>query len=91
MKKCLRITVTCANAEQAKRDFIQKKAKSFGLEGVVQQPQADQLVMYVSGLFDSVDDFVDLLYLGSGSYIFKDIEVDSCDNRDYRGVFRVVE
>ncbi len=91
MKKSLRITVTCANAERAKRDFIQKRAQGFGLEGVVQQPQEDQLIMYVSGLFDRVDDFVDLLYLGAAGYVFKDIEIDSCDNRDYRGVFRVVE
>lgn len=91
MKKCLKISVNCKNAEKAKRNFIQKKAKEIGIEGVVQQSQKDALLVYVCGMFDQVDDFVDSLYIGSSTYSFQDIEVESCASRDYRGVFRVVE
>jgi len=91
MKKCLKISVNCKNAEKAKSGFIKKKARECGIEGVVQQHQKNQLIMYVCGLFDKVDDFVDVLYVGSSTYAFQDIEIESCDNRNYRGVFRVVE
>jgi acylphosphatase len=91
MKKCLKISVNCKNAEKAKRNFIQKKAKELGVEGVVQQSQGEGLLVYVCGLFDQVDDFVDSLYVGAPTYVFQDIEVESCASRDYRGVFRVVE
>ena len=90
MKKCLKISANCKNAEKAKREFIQKIAQEAGIEGIVQHEE-NKIVIYVCGLLDRVDDFVDLLYVGSKAYMFLDIEIESCENRDYRGVFRVVE
>ena len=91
MKKCVKITMNCKNADKAKKNFIQKRAQECGIEGVVQQMRKDNLRMFVCGLFDQVDDFVDSLYVGTTTYSFEDIEVESCANRDYRGVFRVIE
>jgi len=90
MKKCLKISVNSKNAQKAKQGFVQKKAHEYRVEGVVQQFGDDHLVIYVCGGFDQVDDFVDALYVGSSSYAFDDIEVESCSPRDYRGVFRVI-
>ena len=91
MKQCLKITVQCVNAEKAKKNFIKKKAEEFALQGVVQQPNSDNLIIYVSGVMDHIDDFVDSLYVGTSAYAFNHIEMEPCANRDYRGVFRVVE
>jgi hypothetical protein len=90
MKKCLKISMNCKNAERAMPNFIQKKAQELGLEGIVQQNQ-EELHVYVCGLFDPVDDFVDSLYLGTATYTFQNIEIESSAARDYRGVFRIVE
>jgi len=94
MNKCLRITVQGVLPNGFMRTVVQKYAKKFDLEGTAQRLSgADQAVkIVVCGRKETVDEFVDALYKG----IVK-VDVDYIDvepffkEKDYRGVFRVIE
>lgn len=93
MNKCLRITFSASMPEGFLHDFVQKNAKKLNLEGVVQMLPAEQKVrVIVCGDKDIVDKFVDLLHKGTGKTLLNQIEIEPfLKDKDYRGVFRVIE
>ena len=74
-------------------NFIQKHAQKLDLEGSVQvMPIEKKVRIIVCGLKEHVEDFLDLLHKGSGKYVPRNIEVEPfLKDKDYRGVFRVIE
>lgn len=93
MNKCLKITFNADFPEGFLCEFIQKQAKELGLEGTVQVISVNQKVrIVVCGDKGKVDAFVDLLHKGSAHYAPQDIEVEGfAKDKNYRGVFRVIE
>lgn len=91
--KCLKITFDSGIPEGFLHDFVQKNAKKLSLEGVVQHITAEERIrVIVCGSKDAVDTFVDLLQNGSDKVILSDIQIEPhLKDKDYRGVFRVIE
>ena len=94
MYKSLRITLTpTVIPAQFLKNIIQKKALQLELEGTAQMMKPDPLIrIFVSGPKEHVDSFVDFLHKKPGNVVMNSIEVEPFfKEKDYRGVFRIVE
>ena len=94
MNKCLRITLQGKFPEGFLRGFVQKHAKKLNLEGTAQRVNGDGETARIiaCGQKDAVDSFLDFLYKGLAAIDLNVIEVEPFLNeKDYRGVFRVIE
>ncbi len=92
MNKCLKITLTLDHKDGFLQNVIQQNARKFELEGVVQALSSDKIKIIVCGEKEQVDFFVDTIHKESVSTPIKEIEiVPYSRDRDYRGVFRVIE
>ncbi len=88
MNKCLKITVTLDQVEGFLHSVIKRHARSCGLEGVVQSMGENQIRIIACGKKKNVDDFVDLLQKET----VQDVAIEPfIKDKDYRGVFRVIE
>ncbi len=88
MNKCLKITLTVDRMEGFLHTIVQSKARKCDLEGVVQPVNDSQIRIIVCGEKENVDTFVDLLQREA----IKDVEIEPfVKDKDYRGVFRVIE
>lgn len=91
MNKCLKITLT-VEPKEGLFNAIQKHARTAELEGVVQAISADKVRIVICGDKEHVDTFVDALHKESAKQPIKDIEIEPyVKDKDYRGVFRVIE
>jgi acylphosphatase len=91
MNKCLKITLWLDPKNNFLHEAVQKSARQLELEGLIQQLGLDQFKIIVCGKKDNVDLFVDFLHNQSTKEI-KSIEIEPfLKDRDYRGVFRVIE
>ncbi len=92
MNKCLRIVFTADFPEGFLRSFIQKEAQKFNIEGIVQVASEKEIRIVACGTKDEVDEFLDSLHKGSSKCIPEDIQIEPfLKDKDYRGVFRVIE
>ena len=73
MYKGLRITFSASHVpRQFLRNCVQKKAQQLDLEGIAQLVKTEEVVrIFVYGVKDKVDTFVDFLHKGSA-----DVEID---------------
>ena len=93
MNKCLKISFGADIPDGFLRDFVQKHARTFDLEGTARVFSTQEIIIIVvCGHKDAVDDFLDILHKGSKEVFLEDIEIEPfLKDRDYRGVFRVIE
>lgn len=95
MKKCVKIICTGATGgikEGFLPEFIQLRARELGLEGVAQLQVDGGASMTVVGMKEQVDDFIDLVHREAQAWKVAAIEVEPMiKDRDYRGIFRVIE
>jgi acylphosphatase len=94
MFKCLRISFESeAEGYIAIAHLIQQHAKKFDLEGVVQLIGPEKKVSVIAcGLKDNLDAFLDVVYKEFEERPLKDVEVEPfLKDKDYRGVFRIIE
>ena len=93
MNKCLKITFAANCPDNFLHDFVQKNAKKLGLEGTVQIMNVNSKIrIVVCGDKDKVDLFLDLVHKGSVDHIPAGVEAEAfAKDKDYRGVFRVIE
>ncbi len=92
MNKCLRITFTADVSSDFLRSFVQKHARKIHIEGTAQLVGLQKIRIIACGTKDNVDAFLDVIHKGSAACIPEDIEVESfIKDKDYRGVFRVIE
>lgn len=93
MNKCLRISFEAKVSLEFLRDFVQKEAQSLGLEGTVQiMESSEKVLIIVCGKKQSTDDFLDTLHKELAEHNIQIIGVEAfVKNKDYRGVFRVIE
>ena len=88
MNKCVKITITVESLNGFLHDIIKPHARSMDLEGVVQPVGPVKARIIACGTKEKVDAFVDLLQKEA----LKDIEIEPfIKDKDYRGVFRVIE
>ncbi len=93
MNKCLKITFDAEVPADFLRSFVQKNAKKCELEGTAQLVDAGEKVrIIVCGAKELVDSFLDMLLRGTSSFAPEAVEVEPfLKDKDYRGVFRVIE
>lgn len=91
MNKCLKITLTIEPKAGFLQNFVQKYARKFELEGLAQPVGSGKVKIIICGEKEHVDDFVDVIHKESPKEVH-DIEIEPfLKDRDYRGVFRVIE
>lgn len=94
MNKSLRVTLSAPKVpSQFLKKFIQKKALQLELEGTAQLVKPGAIIrILVCGTKDHVDSFIDFLHKGPGDIHMDSIEVEPfLKEKDYRGIFRIVE
>jgi acylphosphatase len=92
MKKCVKITFHVPLKKGFLNDFVQHTARSLGLEGVAHPHGADIVKIVAFGDVAAIDDLVDILHKESVKYAITQIEIEPfLKDRDYRGIFRVIE
>jgi acylphosphatase len=94
MYKCLRITLEPSEVPaQFLKKIIQKRAQELELEGTAQLMKPNAVIrIFVTGIKEQVDLFVDFLHKKPGNVEMNTIEVEPFfKEKDYRGVFRIVE
>lgn len=91
MAQCLKITLAVKNSKQFLSKVVQKETKKLGLEGVGHL-QGDQLKIIVCGSRNAIDLFLDLLHKDLEEVGSAAVEIEPfIKEKDYRGVFRVIE
>jgi len=92
MMKCLKITFLLIGDESILYDFVQKQARELNIEGVLQRAPDKRMKLIACGESEAVDDFIDILHKGSSKAQLEDIELEPfLKDKDYRGVFRIIE
>lgn len=93
MSQCLHITFFLDGPKNFLHT-VQKHARSLGLEGIVQVMNGNgkSIKILACGKKDSIDDLVELLHKEAAKDTLKDIEIEPfIKEKDFRGVFRVIE
>ena len=93
MNKCLKITLWI---EKIPKDFmkkmIQQHATKLRIEGTVQRVEKAEVKIIACGKKDAIDAFLDVLHKEAGKLDVQDMQVEPfLKEKDYRGVFRVIE
>ena len=92
MNQCLRITFVVDVDSDILHSLVHKYAKKLSLEGMVQPITQSQVKVMACGPKDKIDQFLDALYEGVSLKQLHDIEIEPFfKDRDYRGIFRVLE
>lgn len=90
MKKCLKITLMMSDG--AFRDVVQGAARKLDLEGTVQFVDPKEIVIIACGSKENIDAFLDNLHQGFGAAVPEDVLVEPfLKEKDYRGIFRILE
>ena len=90
--KCIKISIVTKSDEKFLSNFVKKKAENFDLEGIAKKMGKSQYDILVCGDDEDLDLFLDELYRGSKDFKPDFLEVESfLKDRDFRGVFRVIE
>ncbi len=89
--KCVRIVCTCKPTKSFAED-VHKFATKLELEGTYQLIDPEHVRIVASGVKDKIDLFIDVLYkLGTKMKPFA-IEVEPfLKDKDYRGIFRIIQ
>ena len=92
MKQCLKIIFSLQKKDNVLQNFVQKNARSLNLEGTVYMVSAHSVEVLICGPKEAMEEFVDLIYKGTSKIKPQEIEVEPfIKDRDFRGVFRVIE
>lgn len=92
MVKCLKINIIMTPTEVFLKEVIQKHARKFELEGYCQPVNSNSVKVIICGIKEKVDSFLDILHKEVSKKNIEDIEIEPfVKDKDYRGVFRVVE
>lgn len=92
MKQCLKITFSIPIEDGFLHAVIQNCAREHSLEGTVQAYGDSQIKIVVCGNKERIDDFLDAIHNYTADKEADNVEVEPfLKERDYRGVFRVIE
>ncbi len=88
----MRIIIHIEGNKDTLRPLVQKLADKLSLEGVVQPVTDTKLRIVACGSKNGMDDFLDALHDKLADGAIDTIEIEPfLKDRDYRGVFRVIE
>ena len=93
MSQCLRITFIVPDGKESKvRSLICQEARKLILEGMIQTSESPSLKLIACGTREKIDQFLDALYKAIAHEKCDDLEIEPFfKDRDYRGVFRIIE
>ncbi|HTM05631.1 MAG TPA: acylphosphatase [Patescibacteria group bacterium] len=92
MKKCVKITLQGKFPEGFLFTFVKQQAQSLGLEGTAQMVTEDNIRIILCGDPTTIDRFMDFLHKHTEPADINSIELEPfLKEKDYRGVFRVIE
>lgn len=92
MKQCMCVRVYCPKNKEFLEEYVMAQAKKNQIEGIGQLVNPDQVQIFVCAKQDGIENFLDALYAANGSMTLDKIEIEPCSlERDFRGVFRIVE
>lgn len=92
MNQCLFITFSMDLPQDFLHTIIQKKARALHIEGLAQTITNNKVRIIACGPKEAIDDFVDLLHKEAAHKAIENIEIEPfLKDKDYRGVFRVIE
>ncbi len=92
MNKCVKIIITVRSGELFLSTIVQKQARKMQLEGTAQLITPTSIRIIVCGLKEKVDAFVDAIHKEQAKYTLEAIEVEPFfKDKDYRGIFRIIE
>ncbi len=91
MKKCLKITFKFSKVEGL-HEFIQKNARMLHLEGTAQFAEPNEVSIIACGVKEDIDMFLDIIHQGFEAGIPENVNVEPfLKEKDYRGIFRILE
>ena len=93
MNKCLRINIVL---QEVPKDFlqngVQKYAHKFKIEGTAQAVDGINVKIIACGEKEQIDLFLDAVHREIARFSPKDIQIEPfLKEKDYRGVFRIIE
>lgn len=92
MKKCIKVQFYTKNPQEFLKQVIPPGIKNFRVEGVAQAIDLKTVQIFICAEQEELDKFLDLIYENIDRYTLENIEVEPfLKDRDFRGVFRVVE
>lgn len=93
MKQCLKISFSLSKKnEQILPSLIQREARKLNLEGAAQVIDHQQVQIVACGSREAVEKLVDAIYKAHASEKALGVEVEPfIKDRDFRGVFRVID
>lgn len=92
MKKCLKITLVSNNIDGGFRDSVQITARKLDVEGTVQFAEPNEIVIIACGSKENIDSFLDNIHRGFDVVVPEDIQIEPfLKEKDYRGIFRILE
>ena len=91
MNRCLKMVINIDKWDERWSAEIQKCAKKFEIEGVMQALDEHQMRIMICGKDANLDEFIDYLY---DFFISINVRIQELEpfikERDYRGIFRVL-
>ena len=92
MYKCLKVTFIADLPHGFLQKSIQKHAKNLRIEGVAQLLMDDFVKIVICGSLENVDAFLDQFYKEVNKLELNELQIEPfLKDKDYRGVFRVIE
>ncbi|MEX0939819.1 MAG: acylphosphatase [Candidatus Babeliales bacterium] len=94
MSQCLHITFSLEESKKFLQNIVQKKARLLGIEGTAQivNGNGSSVRVLACGPKDVMEDFIEALHKEVAKETIKDIEIEPfLKEKDFRGVFRVIE
>jgi acylphosphatase len=90
--KCIRMVLLLPEKPKLDAELIQKLARKAEVEGVVQRSGPAHLRVIACGDVERIDAFVDMIHKEAARHDVEEIELESfLKDRDFRGVFRIIE
>jgi hypothetical protein len=92
MYKCIKISVTCIPLHtKIVRQELEQQARILAIEGVMHHREGGYDIT-IAGTKEQIDIFVDRISQCMHERLVHDFEVEAAlKERDYRGVFRIIE
>ncbi len=92
MKKCVKISCSVGSTDRFLHELVVVQARALGLEGVAQAEDERQAKITIFGPDEAIETFIDFLHRESETQKITDLEIEpALKERDYRGVFRIIE
>ncbi len=92
MKKCIKIQFYTTKPQDFLKHVLPHGIKNFKVEGFAQALDVKTVQIFICAEQEELDKVLDLIYENIDRYTLENIEVEPfLKDRDFRGVFRVVE